>query len=551
MNDKAVPETRLAGGVARANRAALLAERSQDGESEASIERAEGRMPRASVRRDGTGNAGPHGWSKNRCTGSLPAATRREWLASFGMGLGGIALAELLGREAAAASAGLALPAGSTGGVLDAFHLPPKARRVIYLFQSGGPSQLDLFDHKPLLIERTGEQLPESVRGGQRLTGMSGNQSSIPLVGSPFPFARHGESGAWVSSLLPCTARIADRLCFIHTMHTESINHGPGVTFMQSGSQIPGRPSIGAWLDYGLGSAQDDLPSFVVLITKNKGGQPLMSHLWGAGFLPAKHQAVRFRSGGDPVLYVNNPPGVSPESRRQVLDGLRRLHEHQFAETPDAAITARIASYEMAYRMQASVPEVTDFSDEPAHVLDAYGPQARDPGSFAANCLMARRLAERGVRFIQLYHQDWDHHGGLKGSIAREAKETDQPAAALVEDLADRGMLDDTLVVWGGEFGRTNYCQGLYTPGADFGRDHHPRCFTTWMAGGGVKPGLSWGETCDLGYNIVRDPVHVHDFHATLLYLLGIDHERLTYKFQGRRYRLTDVHGKVVTGLVG
>jgi hypothetical protein len=349
---------------------------------------------------------------------------------------------------------------------------------------------------------------------------------------------------------LPYTAKIADRLCFIHSMHTESINHGPGVTFMQSGSQIPGRPSIGAWLDYGLGNAQDDLPSFVVLITKNKGGQPLMSHLWGAGFLPPRHQAVRFRSGGDPVLYVSNPPGVSVENRRAVLDGLRELHEHQFAATPDAAIAARIANYEMAFRMQASVPEVTDFSDEPASVLDMYGPEARDPGSFAANCVLARRLAERGVRFIQLYHQDWDHHGGLKGGIAAEARQTDQPAAALVEDLAQRGMLDDTLVVWGGEFGRTNYCQGLYRPGQDFGRDHHPRCFTIWMAGGGIKPGMAWGETCEFGYNIVKDPVHVHDFHATMLHLLGIDHERLTYRFQGRRYRLTDVHGKLVKGIL-
>jgi hypothetical protein len=490
--------------------------------------------------------------SIERCTGSRPAVTRRAWLGSFGMGLGSIALAELLGREATAESraAGLARPDGSPRGVLDGFHVPPKAKRVIYLFQSGGPSQLDLFDHKPLLLDRTGEQLPESVRGGQRLTGMSGNQSSIPLVGSPFAFAQHGQSGAWISTLMPHTAAIADRLCFIKSMHTESINHGPGVTFMQSGSQIPGRPSIGAWLDYGLGNAGDDLPAFVVLITKNKSGQPLMSHLWGAGFLPAKHQAVRFRSGADPVLSVTNPPGVSAESRRQLLDGLRALHEHQFARTPDAAISTRIANYEMAFRMQASVPDVTDFSDEPAHVLDAYGPAARDPGSFAANCLLARRLAERGVRFIQLYHQDWDHHGGLKGGLARECKETDQPAAALVADLAQRGMLDETLVVWGGEFGRTNYCQGLFTPGADFGRDHHPRCFTIWLAGGGVKPGLSWGETCEFGYNVARDPVHVHDFHATMLHLLGIDHERLTATFQGRRYRLTDVHGKIVNGIL-
>ncbi|MBM4021595.1 MAG: DUF1501 domain-containing protein [Planctomycetes bacterium] len=484
------------------------------------------------------------------CTGPQTVVDRRQWLGTFGMGLGGIALADLLGREVTAAPASPPLPAVPRGGAIDAFHVPPRAKRVIYLFQSGGPSQLDLFDHKPLLKERDGEQLPASVRGEQRLTGMSGNQSSIPLVGSPFPFARHGESGVWVSSLLPHTASIADRLCFIHSMHTPSINHGPGVTFMQSGSQIPGRPSIGAWLDYGLGRLQDDLPAFVVLITKNKGGQPLMSHLWGAGFLPTKHQAVRFRSGADPVLYVNNPPGVSIASRRQALDGLRQLHEHQFAGAPDAAIQARIANYEMAFRMQSSVPEVTDFSDEPAHVLDAYGPGARDPGTFAANCLLARRLAERGVRFIQLYHQDWDHHGGLRGGIAGECRQTDQPSAALVKDLADRGMLDDTLIVWGGEFGRTNYCQGLYKPGQDFGRDHHPRCFTLWMAGGGVKPGVTWGETCEFGYNIASDPVHVHDFHATMLHLLGIDHERLTYKFQGRRYRLTDVHGKVVEGIL-
>ena len=455
------------------------------------------------------------------------------------MGLGGVALAEMLGK----AALGEGPAADGAGGVLGGFHFPPKAKRVIYLFQSGGPSQLDLYDHKPLLNEKDGEQLPDSVRGDQRLTGMSGNQSSIPLAGSPFKFAQYGESGASLSELLPYTAKIADRLCFIRTMHTESINHGPGVTFMQSGSQIPGRPSIGAWLDYGLGNAHEDLPSFVVLITKNKGGQPLMSHLWGSGFLPTKHQAVRFRSGADPVLYVNNPPGVSAENRRQVLDGLRQLHEHQFAGTPDAEITARINNYEMAFRMQSSVPDVTNFSDEPESVMEMYGPDAKDPGTFAANC-------ERGVRFIQLYHQDWDHHGGLPGGIRSECKQTDQPAAALVQDLASRGMLEDTLVVWGGEFGRTNYCQGLYKPGGNFGRDHHPRCFTVWMAGGGVKPGITYGETDEYGYNIVKDGVHIHDFHATMLHLLGIDHERLTYKFQGRRYRLTDVHGKVVKGIL-
>ena len=464
---------------------------------------------------------------------------RREWLRSCGMGFGGLALADMLGRATAADEP-------SAGGVLGGFHHPPRAKRVIYLFQSGGPSQLDLFDHKPLLTRLDGEQLPAAVRGGQRLTGMSGNQSSIPLAASPYRFARHGDAGAEISELLPWTARIADRLCIVRTMFTESINHGPGVTFMQSGSQIPGRPSIGAWLDYGLGTASDDLPSFVVLLTKNKQGQPLMSHLWGAGFLPTRHQAVRFRSGGDPVLALNNPPGVSVESRRQVLDGLRELHEHQFASTPDAEIAARIANYELAFRMQASVPEVTNFADEPAHVLDLYGPDVRDPGTFAANCLLARRLAERGVRFIQLYHQDWDHHGGLKKGLASECRQTDQPAAGLVQDLAMRGMLDDTLVVWGGEFGRTNYLQGPYKPGQDFGRDHHPRCFTIWMAGGGVKPGITHGATDDYGYNIVDGGVHVHDFHATMLHLLGIDHERLTYRFQGRRYRLTDVHGKVV-----
>ena len=465
---------------------------------------------------------------------------RREWLGSFGMGLGGFALAEMLGR-------GDAL--GADAGVLGGAHFPAKAKRVIFLFQSGGPSQLDLYDHKPLLIQKSGQQLPESVQSGQRLTGMSGNQSSIPLAGSPFGFSQYGQSGAWMSDLLPHTAKIADQLCFVRSMFTESINHGPGVTFMQSGSQIPGRPSIGAWLDYGLGTDNQDLPSFVVLVTKNKGGQPLMSHLWGAGFLPSRHQAVRFRSGGDPVLYVHNPAGVSVENRRQVLDGLRQLHEHQFAGTPDAEITTRIANYELAFRMQSSVPEVVDLSDEPAHVLDAYGPDARDPGTFAANCVLARRLAERGVRFIQLYHQDWDHHSGLPNGIKAECQQTDQPAAALVEDLRARGMLDDTLVVWGGEFGRTNYCQGHLTPGS-FGRDHHPRCFTIWMAGGGTKPGTTYGETCEYGYNVVKDGVHVHDFHATLLHLLGIDHERLTYKFQGRRYRLTDVHGKVVNGIL-
>jgi len=481
--------------------------------------------------------------SDTRCTGHEPwqRLSRRECLNRLGLGLGGVALAELMAGTTTAAEGPDGLPGGA--------HFAPKAKRVIYLFQSGGPSQLDLYDHKPLLNERHGQQLPDSVRAGQRLTGMSANQSSIPLAGSPFRFEPHGQSGLVLSELLPHTAKVADELCVIRSVYTESINHGPGVTFMQTGSQIPGRPSIGAWLNYGLGSASEDLPSFVVLITKNKGGQPLMSHLWGTGFLPSKHQGVRFRSGGDPVLYLGNPPGVSPESRRLVLDGLRELHEHRADGTPDAEIAGRIANYEMAFRMQASVPAVTDFSGEPDHVFEAYGPEARDPGTFAANCLLARRLAERGVRFIQLYHQDWDHHGGLPGAIRRECEQTDRAAAALVADLKQRGMLDETLVVWGGEFGRTNYCQGLLTAD-NFGRDHHPRCFSVWMAGGGVKPGAAFGETDEFGYNVAENPVHVHDLHATMLHLLGIDHERLTYKFQGRRYRLTDVHGRVVDGIL-
>ena len=478
------------------------------------------------------------------CTGAEPwfRLSRRECLNRLGLGLGGLALAQLLGRPAHAAPAAN-VPAG--GGL----HFAPKAKRIIYLFQSGGPSQLDLLDPKPLLNQRHGEQLPDSVRGGQRLTGMSGNQSSIPIAGSPFAFQRHGKSGNAFSELLPWTAKVADELCVIRSLHTEAINHGPGVTFMQTGAQIPGRPSFGAWLDYGLGSTNDNLPSFVVLLTKDKKGQPLMSHLWGSGFLPAKHQGVRFRSGGDPVLYLGNPAGVSPANRRLALDRLRELHEHQFAGTPDAEIGARIANYELAFRMQSSVPEVTDLRGEPDAVVDAYGPDARTPGTFAANCLLARRLAERGVRFIQLYHQDWDHHAGLPGGIRRECLQTDQPSAALVADLKQRGMLDDTLVIWGGEFGRTNYCQGPMTA-TNFGRDHHPRCFSVWLAGGGVKAGITHGETDEYGYNVVRDGVHIHDLHATLLHLCGVDHEQLTYKFQGRRYRLTDVHGHLVKGIL-
>lgn len=469
--------------------------------------------------------------------------TRRQFLNRFGMGLGGIALAEMLATQQGTAAAST-----ESGGVLGAPHLAPKAMRIIYLFMSGGPSQLDLLDYKPLLNQRHGEQLPDSVRGGQRLTGMSGNQSSIPLVGSPFKFQQYGPSGTWMSELLPHTASIAGDICVVRSLYTEAINHGPGVTFLQTGSQIAGRPSMGAWLSYGLGQDNANLPSFVVLITKGKGGQPLGAHLWGSGFLPTKHQGVLFRAAEDPVLYLGNPAGITDAGRRRMLDRLMELHEHQLELTPDVEIQNRISHYEMAYRMQSSIPEVTDTSDEPQHVLDSYGPDVKTPGTFAANCLQARRLAEKGVRFIQLYHQDWDHHGGLPGALPKLCKETDQPAAALVKDLKQRGLLDDTLVVWGGEFGRTNYCQGKIQP--NFGRDHHPRCFSVWMAGAGINAGTTYGETCEFGYNVVNDGVHIHDFHASLLHLLGIDHEKLTYKFQGRRYRLTDVHGHLVKGMM-
>lgn len=467
-------------------------------------------------------------------------ASRRDFLAQTGIGLGSIALADLLRQDATADTI--------DRGVLGQPHFTPQAKRVIYLFMSGAPSQLDLLDYKPELQRRHGQQLPDSVRGGQRLTGMSGNQSSIPLVGSPFKFTQHGQSGAWFSELLPHTASIADDLCIVRSMFTEAINHGPGVTFLQTGTQIAGRPSIGAWLSYGLGQENANLPSFVVLITKDKGGQPLGAHLWGSGFLPTKHQGVLFRAAQDPVLYLGNPAGVDRNSRRQMLDRLRELHEHQFSQTPDAEIQNRVQHYELAFAMQSSVPEATDISVESSAVLESYGPDVTKPGTFAANCLLARRLAERGVRFIQLYHQDWDHHGGLPKALPKLCQETDQPAAALVKDLKRCGLLDDTLVVWGGEFGRTNYCQGKIQP--NFGRDHHPRCFSMWMAGGGIKPGFVFGETDELGYNIAVNGLHIHDLQATLLHQLGIDHERLTYKFQGRRYRLTDVHGQVVPDIL-
>lgn len=475
------------------------------------------------------------------CTGSIPLTglSRRQFLHRFGLGLGGIALGHLLNPARALATS------EADRGLLGAPHFTPKARRVIYLFMAGGPSQLETFDYKPVLNRRNGEDLPDSVRQGQRLTGMSGNQAVLPLAGSLFNFARHGASGAWVSELLPHTARCVDDLCIVRSLYTEAINHDPAITFLQTGSQISGRPSIGAWVHYGLGSDNANLPAFVVLITRGKVDQPLYARLWGSGFLPGRHQGVQFRGGSEPVLYLNNPDGLSPEARRAMLDTLRDLHQHNADRLGEADVDARIAQYEMAYRMQTSVPEAMDLSGEPENVLALYGPDVKKPGTFAANCLLARRLAERGVKFIQLYHQGWDHHGGLPKGIRVQCRETDQPSAGLLVDLKQRGLLDDTLVIWGGEFGRTNYSQGKLTAN-DYGRDHHPRCFSMWMAGGGVKPGLVYGETDDFGYNVVRDGVHVHDFHATLLHLLGIQHEQLTFRYQGRRFRLTDVHGRVV-----
>jgi hypothetical protein len=453
------------------------------------------------------------------------------------------ALATLLDRDlkAEGPKAGLGLP-----------HFKPRARRAIYLFQSGAPSQMDLFDYKPRLQNLRGTELPDSVRRGQRLTTMTSTQASFPVAPSRFRFARHGQGGAWLSELLPHTAGVADELCFLRSMHTEAINHDPAITFMQTGAQLAGRPSLGAWLAYGLGSDNQDLPAFVVMVSQGSGNpsdQPLYDRLWGSGFLPSRYQGVKFRSVGDPVLYLSNPPGVDGATRRRILDDLRRLNKLQLEEQGDPEIGTRIAQYELAYRMQTSVPELIDLSREPQHVFDLYGPDARRAGTFAANCLLARRLAERGVRFIQLFHRGWDQHTNLPRAIRGQCRDTDQPSAALILDLKQRGLLDDTLVIWGGEFGRTVYCQGTLTAD-DYGRDHHPRCFTVWLAGGGIKPGITHGETDDYGYNIVRDPVHVHDLNATLLYCLGIEHTKLTFKFQGRDFRLTDVHGDVVKALL-
>jgi hypothetical protein len=472
--------------------------------------------------------------------------TRRHFFGRAAAGIGAAALAGLLEEDLRAA--GPATPAGLSGLP----HFVPRAKRVIYLFQSGGPSQMELFDYKPRLRELAASELPDSVRMGQRLTGMTSGQTTFPVVPSLFGFRQHGKSGAWVSELMPHLARAADEICFIKSMHTEAINHDPAVTFFQTGFQLAGRPSIGAWLAYGLGSENQELPAFVVMISQGSGNpndQPLADRQWGSGFLPTKYQGVKFRSAGDPVLFLSNPPGFSAAARRRFIDALEQLNRIELDEFGDPEIATRIAQYEMACKMQVSVPELTDLSREPARTFELYGEEARRPGTFAANCLLARRLAERGVRFVQLFHRGWDQHNHLPKELPGQARDVDRASAALIQDLKERGLLEETLLVWGGEFGRTVYCQGKLTAN-DYGRDHHPRCFTMWLAGGGIKPGVTHGATDDYGYNIAADPVHVHDLHATILHCLGVDHTRLTYKFQGRHFRLTDVAGKVVKAIL-
>lgn len=480
---------------------------------------------------------------------------RRNFLVKTSLGLGALATGSLLGIPRLFGNASTPLTENNTASFEEEMlraipHFAPKAKRIVYLFMAGGPSQFETFDYKPGLEGMMGQALPDSVRKGQRLTGMSANQSILPIAPSAFKFNQHGKSNTWISELLPHTAAVVDDLCIVKSLYSEAINHDPAITFFQTGNQLPGRPSIGSWLSYGLGSDNNNLPSFIVLVSKNgQKDQPLYARLWGNGFLPSKYQGVQFRAGKDPVLFLNNPDGYDGEDRKEMLDYLTKLNQLQNEAYGDPEVEARIAQYEMAYRMQTSVPEVMDISKEPDEVFDLYGTDSRDPGTFAANCILARKLLEKDVKFVQLYHQGWDQHGGLPKAIAQQCRATDQATAALIKDLKRRGLLEDTLVVWGGEFGRTVYSQGKLTA-EDYGRDHHPRCFTMWMAGAGVQPGITYGETDDFSYNIVKDPVHVHDFQATLMYLMGIDHERLTYKFQGRRFRLTDVHGKLVKGIL-
>jgi hypothetical protein len=480
--------------------------------------------------------------------------TRRELFGTSALGLGTAALATLLARDGLAAGPPAKGGEKRIGGLPGLPHFAPKAKRVIYLFQNGAPTHVDLFDYKPKLKELHGKPVPDSYVRGKRFSTMTGAPEGKLLLAPVEPFAQHGKSGAWVSKFLPYTAKIADELCFVKSMHTEAINHAPGITFLLTGSELPGRPSMGAWLTYGLGSTSDNLPAFVVMTSVSKGttcGQIFYDFYWGSGFLPTRFQGVKFRAGGDPVLYLANPDGMTRAVRRGVLDDLAKLNQIKLRDFGDPEIATRIAQYEMAYRMQTSVPELTDFSKERPETLEMYGPSVRQQGTFAYNCLMARRLVERGARFVQLMHAGWDQHGSLTTELYTQCRDTDQPSAALVKDLKRLGLLDETLVIWGGEFGRTPFLQGNINDRPRWGRDHHPYAFTIWMAGGGIKAGLSYGESDDLAMSVAKDPVHVHDLQATILHLLGIDHERLTFKFQGRNFRLTDVHGKVVRGLLG
>jgi hypothetical protein len=471
---------------------------------------------------------------------SILNITRRHFLEKAGLGLGALAMSSF------------EMPFGLKVSNRILPHFAPRAKRVIYMFQSGGPSQLEMFDYKPELQRLHKQELPDSVSMGKRVTDFTAAEPK-PMVNPFTGFKQYGQSGTWISDLLPHISEIVDDICVVKSVHTDAINHDPALSFFQTGSQLSGRPSIGSWLSYGLGSDNDNLPTFSVLLSKGSGrtdgAQPLQSRLWGSGFLQSLHQGVQFRSGKDPVLYLNNPPGISQMNRRGVLDHLKQLNQKYLEKEGNPEVFSRMAQYEMAYRMQTSVPETMDISQEPDHIFDMYGPESRIPGTYAANCLLARRLAERDVRFIQLYHQGWDQHNDLPDHLTKQCRDIDQPSAALIKDLKQRGLLEDTLVVWGGEFGRTNYCQGKLTAD-NYGRDHHPYCFSMWMAGGGIKPGITYGETDELGYNIIRDPVHVHDFQATLFHLMGIDHEKFTFKHQGRRFRLTDVHGHVVKDIL-
>lgn len=472
--------------------------------------------------------------------------SRRQMIMRSGQGFGGLALAHLLGETAHADAKSRGTP-----GLPGLPHFAAKAKRVIFLFMSGGISQLESFDPKPLLNKRQGEPIPSSVLGGKAPLGMSSLQSSFPLVGSAFKFAQHGKSGAWMSELFPHLGKVADDICFVKSMHSEAVNHDPALTFMHTGAPLPGRPSMGAWVSYGLGSETQDLPSFIVLVSNRAVDQPLSSRLWDSGFMPSGFQGVQFRSGHDAVLYLSNPKGIDAAAHRRMLDRLRDLHLMELAARGDAEIEQRIDQFEMAFRMQSAVPDATDFSKEPQNVLDLYGPDVKKPGTFASNCLLSRRLAQRGVRFIQLYHPGWDHHGILPTGFKEGAKEIDQPCSALIQDLKQQGMLDDTLIVFGSEFGRTAYSQGsIVKSTGEYGREHHRDCFTFWLAGGGIKGGVSYGETDEFGFNIATNPVHVNDLHATMLHLLGVDHERLTFPFQGRDYRLTDLGGKVIKDIL-